>query len=210
MVTFFEEEKEPQKQSTTPSFSEVLNRAAKANASEMKVSMPAEIIEYDYKTQKATVKPYFKRKYNDGNSQEHPLIYNVPVAHPRAGGSFIHVPIKKGHVVQLVFADRSLEKWLSNGSVSDPDDSRMHDVSDAIAYLGGYPFSNTASVSNGDDIIIKNGNSEMRIKENGHLQYLNSSNELIKVIEEWMNASIAGSHNWKIRIREKLRTFLEK
>lgn len=209
MADFIDEEKEPQREQT-PTFSEILRRAQRSNMAEMKVSMPAEIVSYDHKKQMASVRPYFKRKYNDGKTETPPIIYNVPVFQPRAGGAFVHVPIKKGHVVQLVFADRSLDGWLSNGKEAAPDDTRMHHISDAVAYPGAYPFSDPAGVANGDDIIIKNDDLEVRVKPNGHIQIFNSQYELMKVIEEWMNASISGSNNWKIRIREKFRTFLEK
>ena len=136
MADFIEEQKEPQR-SQTPSFSEILRRSQRAGMSELKVSMPGEIVKYDHKKQKADVRPHFKRKYNDGEIQSSPIIYNVPVWHPRAGKAFIHVPVKKGDVVQLIFSDRSLEKWLSTGKEGYPDDTRMHHISDAVAFPTG-------------------------------------------------------------------------
>ena len=209
MADFLEEEEQPQREST-PTFTQILQRAQRAMASEMRVSMPGEIVSYDHKSQKATVRPYFQRKYNDGRVEDPPLIHDVPVWHPRAGNSFVHVPVKPGHVVQLVFSDRSMDKWLTSGKQTEPGDTRMHHISDAVAYPGGYPFSSNAGVANGDDVIVKNDQHEIRVKPNGHIQFLNSSQELMKVLEEWMTASISGSMNWKIRIREKLRTFVEK
>lgn len=210
MVDFIDEEDRPQEQGATPTLTEVFKQAMDAMASELRVSMPGTIIRYDHKKQLADVKPDFKRKYKDGKVEDAPLIYNVPVKHPRAGDAFIHMPLAKGHKVVLQFSDRSLEKWLSAGKEHDPEDTRKHHMSDAFAYPGGYPFSDTASVANGQDLIMKNKDLEVRIKKNGHIQVFNSRYELMKVLEEWITCDISGSHNWLIRIREKLRTFLEK
>lgn len=208
-IPFFDEERDPQAE-VSPSPVEVFKRAFDAFSGEIRVAIPGSVIRYDHKKQLADVKPDFKRRYADGSEEDPPVIYNVPVAHPRAGDSFIHMPLAVGNKVTLHFSDRSLENWLTAGKLHAPDDERKHHMSDAIAYPGGYPFSDVASIANGTDLIVKNKSIEMRLKKNGHLQVFNGSNELMKVLEEWISADISGSHNWLIRIRRKLRTFIEK
>src|SRR3972149_1804614 len=209
MAEFFEEQPKPQREAT-PSLSEVFKQAMQSSLEGVKVAMPAEVVRYDHKKQLVDAKPYFKRKYQDGEVLDAPVIYNGPVAFPRAGDAFIALPIKAGHSVLLIFSDRSLEKWLTSGAAGDPEDSRAHHMSDAFAIPGGYPFSNAADVNNADDVIVKNKDLEMRIKKNGKLQVLNSSNELLKIMEEWITHDITGSHPGLLRTRAKLRTFLEK
>lgn len=165
---------------------EAVKAAIDASAAEMRVCLPATVVTYDHKIQKCSAQPDFKRNYN-GTLVDMPVIYNVPVACPRAGDSFVHMPLKKGHKVLLIFSDRSLEKWLSNGIQNDPEDARTHHLSDAIAYVGGYPFSDPAAVTNGDDIIIKHGTTtEWRIKENGHFQIFNKQYEFMKKLADIM------------------------
>lgn len=205
---FNEQEKKPQ-DDVTPSFVDVFKEAMDAKALDMRVSMPAEVIRYDHAKQLVDVKPFFKRKANDGQLIDPPVIYNVPVAFHRAGEAFITMPIAAGHSVLLVFADRSMEKWLSSGARGDPEDTRHHHISDAIAIPGCYPFSNAAPVHNAEDVIIKNQNIEFRIKPSGKVQILNGRFELLKVIDEWMRADISGAHPWKIAIRKKFITFLQ-
>ncbi len=155
-----------------------------------------------------------KNKYKDGSAEEPGVIYNVPVAWHRAGDAFIVLPLKPGHLVTLIFSDKSLEKWLNSGGVVDPEDTRSHHVSDAVAIPGGYPFSDPLAINNDDDIIISNGTgagrTEMRIKPNGHLQVINQNNELIKVLAEWLRHDIAGSHQGLLRTERKLKTFLQR
>lgn len=208
-IPFIDEQEDPQNE-VTPTPSEALSEAMRQQILEVRVAVPATVVRYDHKKQLADVQPDFKRKYQDGQVADPPIIYNVPVKHPRAGASFIHLPLKPGHKVWLSFADRSLESWLSNGEAADPQDTRAHHISDAAAYPGGYPFSDAAPVNNGDDVIIKNDELEFRIKPNGRLQVLNGSDELVRILEDWMTADINGSHPFKLRVRERLRTFLVK
>ena len=180
----------PAQNKATPSLARVMKETVNAKLLETKNMLPGVIVKYDYKTQKADVQPTLKMKSIDGTVFEMPVIYNVPVAHPRAGDAFIHMPLKKGNNVMLIFSDRSLDNWLSSGGVVDPKDSRMHHLSDAVAYPGLYPFNEPLSLNNGNDIIIKNksGGSflEVRIKKNNHIQIKNGRHDLLKVLSDFM------------------------
>lgn len=165
----------------------VIKEAVRAAMAEHRGMIPATVISYDHTTGTCSARPDMKRNYN-GTVVEMPIIYNIPVEHPQSGEAFIHMPLKPGHKVKLTFADRSLEKWLSNGLANDPDDSRMHHISDAMAYPGGYPLSEKRKVSNGDDIIIKNGDGmEARFKPNGHFQIENSVHEFMSKLAQIMD-----------------------
>jgi len=192
MVDFIDEENEEVLDSEiTPTLTDVIKAAMEAVSTEMRVCVPAKVIRYDFKKQLVDAQPYLKSKYLDGEAPDPPIIYNVPLAIPRAGDAFISLPLKKDQNVLLIFSDQSLEKWLSSGKILDPQDARRHHISDAIAIPGCYPFSTPASVSNGDDIILKNSGAEIRIKPNGHFQFLNGGNELLRIIDEYMAADIA-------------------
>lgn len=209
LLDFLKEVAKPQRD-VTPTTSNVIGEALRGLSGSIRVGIPATIVTYDFKKQMATVQPSIKRKGKTGKVSSLPPIYNVPVNHFRSGRTIIHVPLKAGDCVWLQFADRSLDKWLTNGGEVDPEDCRMHHLSDAVAYPGCYPFSASADVANGDDIIIKNGGGcEMRIKPNGHLQVLNNGEELMKILADWIDADIAGAHTFLIEVRQRLRTFLE-
>lgn len=184
------EEENPQEEQT-PSMAQVIKELVDSSLYDVRVSMPAKVIEYDHETQKVTVQPIFKREYKDGQTIQLPKIYNVPVAFQRAGESIITMPLEKDHYVLLVCCDRSLEKWLSNGGDVTPDDVRHHSLSDAIAIPGVYPFNDPASVNNPNDIIIKNekgnGKTELRLKTNGHVQILNHKGyDFVKLMDDML------------------------
>lgn len=209
-IEYIDEEEKPQEY-VVPTLLESIKRLVESHTMELRVSMPAEVIRFDHKKQQVDVKPFFKRKHSDQQVTDAAIIYNVPVAFPRANNAFISLPLKVGDSVFLIFSDRSLEKWLSTGKRDEPGDTRAHHISDAVAIPGCYPFSNTVKVNNPNDIIVKNKDSEIRVKPNGHIQLMNKSGvELMRVLDDYMTADILGNHYAKTEIRRKLRTLLEK
>lgn len=160
--------------------SEALNAVIDKIFSEFFTALPAKIETYDETQQKASIKPLIKRKYIDGNEAEIPVISNVPVMFPRVKEAYIHFPIKKGDFVLAIFADRSLDKWLSKGTITTPDDPRKHDISDAIILPGLIPFSNFGDAlipENNTDLILQYKESKIIIRKNGNV-YIKGDTEL--------------------------------
>ena len=143
---------------------ELLNIIIANKIADMHICMPAKILEYDYTKQKAKVQPALNQKYNDGEVIELPAIYNVPVVHPASGGASITFPVNVNDTVLLVFSEKSLEEWLSNGEQVTPDDPRQNNLTDAIALLGLNPFSKTSPAANNTDLLIKYDGSEVKLK----------------------------------------------
>ena len=49
-------------------------------------------------------------------SEQLPVLSDVPVLFPRAGGFFISFPIQPGDFVQLVFNEVSIDDWMAGAS----------------------------------------------------------------------------------------------
>ena len=131
--------------SRTPELEELLNLAITSFISDVHTSMPGKVVEYYPDTQKVDVQPMLKRLmvHEDGSEalESLPVIPDVPVNFPRAGGFFMTFPIAKGDLVELHFMERSIDNYLSGeGDEYDPDEFRTHDLSDAVAVPGFYPF----------------------------------------------------------------------
>lgn len=184
---FIDELESPGKEAT-PSMAEVLTRSTKAQLYDTRVCLPAEVIKYDYKKQSVDVQPYLKQTFEDGEVMDMAQIFSVPVVFPRGAKSFITFPIKKGDTVMLVFCDRSLDKWKSTGGRVDPQDKRMHHLSDAFAIPGGYSFKHAADVENEKDVIITNDKSSIFVKPNGHFEIKNQTAELIELLNDIFQA----------------------
>jgi hypothetical protein len=132
--------------SRSPDNIEVLRRVLDVASSEMFVALPGKVEKYDPVLQKADVKPLIQKPFvfedGDEDLDELPVLTDVPVMFPRGGGYFLSLPIEPGDNVLLVFCDMSIDSFMvSTGGVdTNPVDLRTHDISDAVAIPGFYPF----------------------------------------------------------------------
>ena len=66
-------------------------------------SMPGIIVEYDAPTRRAFVRPALRTIYGTGDApREKPVIINVTVVHPAAGGWNVHMPLQPENAVILL------------------------------------------------------------------------------------------------------------
>lgn len=167
----------------TPSLAEVISLAISQKLADVHVSLPGRIESYDASEQKADVKPLLKRpvRAEDGTfleAEELPIIPDVPIVFPRGGGGgsggyFISWPLTKGDHVHLVFNERSIDKFIdatSSGGDTDPVDLRTHNLSDAVAYPGFYPFSQPLADAHTDNMVIgEDSGCQIHIKPSGEI-----------------------------------------
>lgn len=67
----------------------------------------------------------------------YPLLLDVPILFPSAGGFTLTMPIVAGDEVLVVFASRCIDSWWQNGGFNNvPMETRMHDLSDGFAIPG--------------------------------------------------------------------------
>lgn len=107
-------------------------------------ALPGAIVAYDPATQRADIKPQLKFTLRDEFAgkemlEDLPTICDVPIMFPRFGEFMMTMPVAVDDTVLLVFCDRSIDKWKTNGGNVDPIDLRSHDISDAVAIPGLYP-----------------------------------------------------------------------
>lgn len=133
-------------------------------------NLPAEVIDYDASTQTCTVQPLINTKDSDGTVIVDSVVGGVPVVFPSAGGGIISFPIQRGDTVLLCFSMRSIDEWTEgDGSPSTPSESRLHELSDAIAIPGLLPKQNSLQPST-DDVEIKFKGNRVTLKANGDIE----------------------------------------
>jgi hypothetical protein len=181
----------------TPTLAELLIQAIRGELLDIHTCLPAKIQKYDPGTQKADVIPLLKKKYKfDAEPTDLPIITNVPVQWPSAndGAAFIHLPLKAGDIGWVVFAERSIDTWLAGeGASVSPEDSRHHDLSDAMFMPGGLPFKKALSISSPDNMTLKNNNMTIEIDPSGKIKIEGSSQELLAVIDSFMGNVISAN-----------------
>lgn len=173
----------------TPSFSTAIDQAIESKLIELHTAMPAEIVAYDSLTSYAIVKPHFQQKYIDDNTPVSiSTISGVPVLLPRTADSHLRLPIKKGDTGLLIFAERSLDKWVQNAKDVDPDDVRHHSLNDAVFIPGIFDQkTNIKGNARGDSLEIRNKTGFCEILTNGTLKIGNNKEELISLLQELVN-----------------------
>ena len=159
--------------SRTPDLAEVLRVAMDNRLSDLHVALPGRVEKYDLAQQSADIKPLIKRAFQTADGVEVlealPVIPQVPIVFPRAGGFFISLPVKKGDLVTLLFCERSIDKYTKGtGKDTDPVDLRQHEMIDAVAFPGFYPFSEAIEEASESDMVIGyDGGMQMTIDDAG-------------------------------------------
>lgn len=140
--------------------SDILNSSFQAYMSNVHTALPGKIESFDPTTNKASVLPLIKKKFENGEVLNMPIISNVPVVFPSTQKGGIVFPISKGDGCLILFSERSLEQFLSGGvSEVEPGDPRKFSMTDGICLPGLYPFGSPGTTGNGVDLEIKyNGN----------------------------------------------------
>lgn len=131
---------------------------------QVNTAMPGRIAKYNASTREAEVEPLIKEKYADGQILKLPNISGVPVMMPATSGAGVVMPIAAGDDVLLLFAQRSIDRWLTSGGVQESADKRMLALSDAIAIPGLFSFDVTHSDGDGAGVRIFNEDDEVRLE----------------------------------------------
>lgn len=181
----------------TESMQELLRNAINHQLTEFHVCMPGKIEAYNPLDGTATVKPTLSRRFRGAEDvTEYPVISKVPVIQPRVAKARINFPIEPGDLCLIVFADRNIENWLQSDGARPKavNDIRQHDLSDAFAILGGYPFLKPAPSKNPGALSIE---VEPGIKvaiTNGSVELLDLLDQLLKQINLELDAMTAHFH----------------
>jgi len=145
--------------SRSPEPQEVLRAAVEYALADVHTALPGRVEVYDAATQKADIKPLIQRlvatEEGDEILEELPVLPQVPVIFPRTTAYHITFPVEPGDHVLLVFNERSIDNFIAgDGEDTDPDEYRMHDLSDAVAFVGFYPDSKAIPEPSADSLVL--------------------------------------------------------
>lgn len=150
-------------------------------------ALPGRVVSFDPATQRATVKPLYKAKFN-GEAVEMPELVEVPVVMPRGGGFAFTFPIAAGDGVQLMFQSRNSDLWYNEGGEQEGFTARMHDLSDAVAMPGLEPSPRALSDYNADSFELRSedGTTKIEITDDGKIAFESDGEELVNILDEFM------------------------
>lgn len=108
-----------------------------------------------------------------------PVLGDVPLMFPAAGGFALTFPIAAGDEVLVIFASRAIDSWWQSGGTNNqPVETRMHDLSDGFALPAqmSNPKSYGAHVSQANLRLCKqDGSSYVEIAANGKIGIFNAA-----------------------------------
>lgn len=176
----------------TPTLIEVLKEVIETRVTEIHTALPCSVVSYDSDTNLAVVQPLLKRKYkSETESVSLPTISNVPVAFPRMGPGHLRFPINAGDNGQIIFNERSIDKWLIQGGDIDPEDKRKHSLSDAVFYPGLNPNNDPIKLGGAPDSAeLKLKDSYFEILGSGKFKITNGTEELFDLLVQTMGKMI--------------------
>lgn len=118
---------------------ESLRMALDSYASQLWTALPALVVSVNLAAQTVSAQPTIQGSVtgHDGSVRRVnlPVLVDVPLVWPRAGGFALTFPVAAGDEVLVVFASRCIDSWWQSGGIGAPAESRMHDLSDGFAIL---------------------------------------------------------------------------
>lgn len=121
---------------------EVYRQALAQHGCDLRVATPAVVQSFNAEEQTVTVQPALLeviRLDRRPTPMPLPLLEDVPIVIPRAGGYALTLPVKPGDECLIIFADMCIDGWWQSGAANGPEpqaEVRRHDLSDGFALLG--------------------------------------------------------------------------
>lgn len=168
-----------------PTLARVLELAVQEGARQLRVSLPCRVVRVRG-DQLVDLQPLLQVKYKAlAQPTTLPVLPHCPVLMPRGQNYAIRLPVAEGDTGLAVFADRSLDNWLSSGGgVVDPESARTHNITDAIFVPGLVPLAQQTQEPN-DDLVLQNGASQVRLSRGGQVVLKNAqAHELVDLVQQ--------------------------
>lgn len=119
---------------------EMFRRLLDSFANSLRVAIPAVVQSFDPVAQTVVLQPLIKERIQNPDLTQSwvqlPLLLDVPVVFPRAGGFAMTMPITAGDEGIALFQDMCFDQWWVAGGVQIQAEKRRHDLSDAVFLPG--------------------------------------------------------------------------
>lgn len=159
---------------------EIYHKIGEQISAQIKVAMPGVIQSFDPVKQTAVIQPAIYDRINLSGIvtwAQIPLLLDVPVMFPRAGGYSITFPVVPGNECLVIFADMCMDAHYQNGGINNIQmDKRRHDFSDGFAIITGTSQPNSLSSVSTSDLVIQKDDGTATIELGASTINVTSSN----------------------------------
>lgn len=165
----------------------VVRMAIDCHLLDVRTAMPAQISRV-LSNQQVDVQPMIQARYQ---SQDEPvtlpIIQSIPVVMASGKNYALKVPVAVGDTGLLIFCDRSIDVWCVSNAEGpvDPQDTRHHDLSDAVFVPGLVPFALQTDDAT-DDLVMRCGKAEIRLQQDGRVRAggVGSGQDLLDLVHQ--------------------------
>lgn len=158
-------------------------------------ALPGIVQSVDFSTMTCEVQPAIQGSLEDENGNitaiNLPLLVDVPIVFPSAGGFLVTFPMASGDEVLVVLASRCIDAWWQSGGIQRAIEARMHDLSDAFAIPGPKSQTNLPAGSiSSTDLEIRNGAGTvyLSLTSGGKIGFTNATTSLKSVLTDLESA----------------------
>ena len=138
-------------------------------------AIPAIVQSIDYIKFTISAQPAIRGRIENENGESEdvdlPLLVDVPLLLPNAGGWHLTFPVEVGDECLVVFSSRCIDAWWQSGGVQKAMERRMHDLSDGFAILAPY------SQALAPDCIGGFSNNSVILRDDKKLNYIEITND---------------------------------
>lgn len=138
-------------ESVTPE--DAIQGAISAMIRDVWTCLPARIVSVDLAKSQISAQP-FPADHLGGAVVPLPQVQGVPVLWPRAGAASITLPLAAGDMVLLLISSRALSVYRDGDGEGDPETTRTHDLSDAMALPMGLWADSSAVVADATHMVV--------------------------------------------------------
>lgn len=136
--------------------------------------------------QTATIKLVDKRvlpSYESTQYQEFSVLVDCPVYIHSGGGGWINQPIQEGDECLVLFNDRNIDLWFSNGNIQPPENARSHSLQDGLAIVGFHSQLKKIGNFNTTSYGFNYQNAYLQIDSTGKIDARNATRDLKTLID---------------------------
>lgn len=144
--------------------------------STMWTAMPCAVTKVNLASMTISAQPLIQGTITDENNVTTyvnlPILEDVPLVFPSAGGFLLTLPIQIGDEVLVVFGSRCIDSWWQSGGIGQPIETRMHDLSDGFAIPGPRSQPNVAASISSTGAQLRNlaGTTYLEISADGKIK----------------------------------------
>lgn len=182
----------------TPSLEEIITLAGDERMRSLFVALPGKVVSRDLSDNTVDVEIQVRIPVltddDETAHEELPILPAVPVMFQMSGPFSITFPIAAGDTGLVLAMSYSISQWLDSGAVSNPGDTRISHISNAVFLPGLCPKADIPAAASVNALVLEAA--EVRVGAGAsHLVALENlvANELTKIQAAFSSAAVPGA-----------------